>query len=111
MDFEFTEDQQLLATSVRHYLAARAPIGYVRSVYDADAAVDDVWRGLADIGITGMLVEERFGGAGMGLVDLALPLGELGRGLYPGPIPASAVAAVVALQTAGDEESCERWLP
>ncbi len=111
MDFEFTEDQQLLATSVRRYLAERAPISYVRSMYDATAAVDDVWRGLADIGLTAMLVAERFGGAGMGLVDLALPLGELGRGVYPGPIPASAVATVVALQEAAHEAVCQRWLP
>ena len=48
MDFEFSDDQELLRDSVRRYLAERAPIAYVRDCYREPAAVDDVWRGLAD---------------------------------------------------------------
>jgi alkylation response protein AidB-like acyl-CoA dehydrogenase len=111
MDFEFSEDQQLLTDSVRRYLTDRAPVRYARAHYDRPAAVDDVWMGLAELGLTGMLVSERFGGAGLGLVDLALPLGEMGRVVYPGPFAASAVAAVSLVTDLGDESFAAEWLP
>jgi alkylation response protein AidB-like acyl-CoA dehydrogenase len=111
MDFEFSDDQELLRESVRRYLADRAPLGYVRTHYEDPAVVDDVWRGLADLGLTGMLVPESAGGAGMGLVDLALPLGEMGRSVYPGPFAASAVGAAGLLTAIGSHPLAEEWLP
>jgi Acyl-CoA dehydrogenases len=111
MDFEFNDDQEQLRDSVRRYLTERAPIAYVRSQYDATAAVDDVWPGLADLGLTAMLVPESHGGAGMGLVDLALPLGEMGRAVYPGPFAASAVAATSLLTDLASDALAAQWLP
>ena len=111
MDFEFTDDQELLRDSVRRYLAERAPLGYVREQLDAPAVVDEVWQGLAELGLSGMLVPEPLGGAGLGLVDLALPLGEMGRALYPGPFTASAVAASSLLTDLGVDAVATSWLP
>ena len=111
MDFEFNDDQDQLRDSVRRYLTERAPIAYVRSQYDATAAVDDVWRGLAELGLTGMLVPESHGGAGMGLVDLALPLGEMGRAVYPGPFTASAITAASLLTDLDTNALAAEWLP
>jgi alkylation response protein AidB-like acyl-CoA dehydrogenase len=111
VDFEFSDDQELLRDSVRRFLTDRAPLAYVRDHYDADAVVDDVWRGLAEIGLTGLLVPESAGGAGMGMVDLALPLGEMGRTVYPGPFPASAVGAASLLTAIGPHPIVDEWLP
>jgi alkylation response protein AidB-like acyl-CoA dehydrogenase len=111
MDFEFSDDQELLRASVRRYLADRAPLGYVRAHYGDARVVDDVWLGLAELGLTGMLAPEGAGGAGMGLVDLALPLGEMGRTVYPGPFAASAVGAVSLLAALGPHPLTEEWLP
>ena len=115
MDFEFSDDQERLRDSVRRYLGERAPLSYVRTQHDAPGGPrryrDHVWAGLADIGLTAMLIPEQYGGAGMGVVDLALGLGEMGRSVYPGPFAASAVGAATALVAAGDGDACARWLP
>jgi alkylation response protein AidB-like acyl-CoA dehydrogenase len=111
VDFEFSDDQELLRDSVRRYLTDRAPLPWVRAHYDDDAVVDDVWRGLAEIGLTAMLVPESSGGAGMGMVDLALPLGEMGRWVYPGPFAASAVGAASFLSAVGTLSVADEWLP
>lgn len=111
MDFEFSDDQERLQDSVRRYLTDRAPIAEVRRTLDAAAVVDDSWRGLADLGVTGMLAPEAAGGAGMGMVDLALTLAELGRALSPGPFTASAVGAVSLLTALPDSTVAADWLP
>jgi alkylation response protein AidB-like acyl-CoA dehydrogenase len=112
LDFEFTEEQEALRDSLRRFLAERAPIAYVRAMLgDERGTTDDVWRGLAGLGVTGMLVPEAHGGAGMGMVDLALVLEELGRTVHPGPFASSAVAAASLLTLAGDDELRSRTLP
>ena len=57
MDFEFSTDQEMLRDSVRRFLADRAPLTYVRESYDAPATgIDEVWKGLADLGVFGLAV-------------------------------------------------------
>jgi acyl-CoA dehydrogenase len=58
-----------------------------------------------------MLVPEAAGGAGMGMVDLALPLGEMGRFVYPGPFAASAVGAASLLSALASHPLADDWLP
>jgi alkylation response protein AidB-like acyl-CoA dehydrogenase len=107
MDFEFSEEQEALRTTVRRFLAEQAPIQpYVRDLYgDARGTTDAVWKGLAELGATGLLVPTEHGGAGMGMVDMGVVLEELGRAVHPGPFLSTAVAAVSALTgTGGDAE-------
>src|SRR3954453_18792171 len=104
MDFEFSEEQEALRGSVRRFLAEQAPIQpYVRDLYgDARGTTDAVWKGLADLGVTGLLIPEEHGGAGMGMVDMGVVVEELGRAVHPGPFLSTAVAAVSALSCTGD---------
>ena len=113
MDFEFSEDQELLRESVRRFVAERAPVAaFVRAqLDDPRGTTDDVWRGLAALGVTGLLVPEDHGGAGMGLVDMAVVLEELGRGLYPGPFASSAVGAASLVVLAGSPREHGFLLP
>jgi alkylation response protein AidB-like acyl-CoA dehydrogenase len=98
MDFEFNDDQELLRDSVRRFLADRAPIAYVREMYeDPTGTTPDVWKGLAGLGLTGLLVPEARGGAGMGMTDMGVVLEEMGRAVHPGPFLSSAVGAVSAV--------------
>jgi alkylation response protein AidB-like acyl-CoA dehydrogenase len=84
----------------------------VRARYgSAPTTTDDVWRGLAEIGVAGLLVPEEFGGAGAGMVDAAVVLEELGRTLYPGPYASSAIGAASLLILAGDVEDHAAHLP
>ena len=107
MDFEFSADQEMLRDSVRRFLADKAPIAYVREMYGDDLIVestlgeDHVWMGLRDLGVLGLLVPEEHGGAGMGMVDAAVVLEELGGALCPAPYASSAIGAVSLVLAAG----------
>jgi alkylation response protein AidB-like acyl-CoA dehydrogenase len=112
MDFEFSADQELLRETVRRFVSEQAPISYVREHFDDDRGTSAaVWEGLADLGVTGLLAPEAQGGAGMGMVDVAVVAEELGRGVHPGPFTSSAVAAISAISLAGDEREQAYLLP
>ncbi|NUP83131.1 MAG: acyl-CoA/acyl-ACP dehydrogenase [Nonomuraea sp.] len=70
------------------------------------------WRAFArDVGVAGLLVPERYGGAGCGPAEAAAVGEELGRVLSPHPFLQSAVMAVGALMADGDDDARERLLP
>ena len=71
-----------------------------------------LWQRLCgEIGVAGLAIPERYGGAGAGPVETSIVLEELGRGLVPAPLLGSAVLAGQALLASGDEEACQRLLP
>jgi alkylation response protein AidB-like acyl-CoA dehydrogenase len=112
LDFEFSEDQELLRATVRRFLTERAPIAYVRDMLDDErGTTDDVWSGLSALGVTGLLVPEVHGGAGMGMVDMAVVLEELGRAVHPGPFASTAVGTASLIALAGSEEDRSELLP
>jgi alkylation response protein AidB-like acyl-CoA dehydrogenase len=112
MDFGLDPDQTLLAASVREVIESRYPIGYVREMLgDARGFSKKFWSDASELGWLGLLVGERFGGAGLGPLELVAVQQELGRGVVPGPYLSSAVLATTALELAGSETQKQRWLP
>jgi len=107
MNLELTDEQVALRDTTRRFLAEKAPIsGHVRELLDDPAGVDEpVWRGLADLGVTGLLVREEDGGAGMTMVEAGVVAEELGAALHPGPWLSTAVAAARALTRLGGGDS------
>lgn len=103
MNLELTDEQLALRDTVRRFLAERARIGgHVRPLLDdPTGTTPEVWRGLADLGATGVLVPEEHGGAGMGMVEAGVVAEELGSALHPGPWQSTAVASVRALTRVG----------
>ena len=99
MNLELTDEQIALRHTVRSFLAERASIAeHVRPLLDdAAGTTEAVWRGLAELGTTGLLVPPECGGAGMTMVEAGIVAEELGAGLHPGPWLSSAVAATRAL--------------
>ncbi|ORW32038.1 acyl-CoA dehydrogenase [Mycobacterium paraense] len=99
MNLELTDEQAALRDTTRRFLAEKAPIsGHVRELLDDPTGVDpSVWRGLADLGVTGLLVPEEHGGAEMTMVEAGVVAEELGAGLHPGPWLSTAVAAARTL--------------
>jgi alkylation response protein AidB-like acyl-CoA dehydrogenase len=99
MNLELDEEQVALRDTLRRFLAERAPIsGHVRPLLDEPTGTTDaVWRGLADLGATGLLVPQEYGGAGMTMVEAGIVAEELGAALHPGPWLSTAVAAPRAL--------------
>jgi alkylation response protein AidB-like acyl-CoA dehydrogenase len=79
--FAFTEEQEELRSQARALLAEREPS----------------WQELAELGWLGVSVPEEYGGTGLGFVEEAVLIEELGRVLYPGPYFATVTLALPAL--------------
>jgi alkylation response protein AidB-like acyl-CoA dehydrogenase len=111
MDFGLSQDQVLLKDTIRRWLEAECPTTRVRAVMESASGHDPaLWRGLADLGVTGLQVPPAHGGAGLELLDVALAAEELGWACTPGPFLGSAMATA-ALLASDDTEAHRRWLP
>ena len=106
MDFDLTSDQQELRSTVRRVLESRASDPDRRAVYDGDSGYDaDLWALLSrSMGLAGLVVEEKQGGSGAGLLDLSVVLAEMGRVALSSPYFATVVLAgsAIAASPAGD---------
>jgi alkylation response protein AidB-like acyl-CoA dehydrogenase len=107
MDFAFTDEQLELKRQARAWLSERYPLDR-----DWDGPQDDRWSELAELGWLGVSVAEEDGGVGLGFVEEAILLEELGYALYPGPYLAT---VGFALGTLGPEDRAavaagtEKW--
>jgi alkylation response protein AidB-like acyl-CoA dehydrogenase len=103
MNLELTDEQVALRDTVRRFLSEKANLaGHVRPMLtDSTGTTDEVWQGLAALGVTGLLVSEEYGGAGMTMVEAGVVAEELGAALHPGPWVSSSVAAVRAVIRTG----------
>jgi alkylation response protein AidB-like acyl-CoA dehydrogenase len=110
MDFDLTEDQREIKNVAREMLAARSPFAKVREAAEAAEYDDALWREIVELGWPGIAVAEEHGGQGLGAVELAVLLEELGYACAATPFLATAVAAAV-IQASGSDEQRGRWLP
>ncbi|MEB2346530.1 MAG: acyl-CoA/acyl-ACP dehydrogenase [Deltaproteobacteria bacterium] len=110
-DFGFTEEHALLRAEARRFLAERLPIAELRRQVDAGVRLDrGLWKEIAGLGWVGLVLPERFGGAGLGWLHLGILMEEMGRRLVPGPFLGSLLAGIAIERGAGDAQR-ERWLP
>ncbi len=110
MDFDLTEDQREIKDVARELLSVRSPFAKVREAAQDGAYDLALWREIVDLGWPGIAVAEHYGGQGLGAVELAVLLEELGYACAATPFLSTAVAAAV-IQAAGSDEQRERWLP
>jgi alkylation response protein AidB-like acyl-CoA dehydrogenase len=112
MNFDFSPDQKALRDQARKFLAEHASSTRVRRVLDTDTPYDEaLWRGMAEMGWTGVAVPEAYGGAGFGYLELCVLAEELGRCVAPAPFASTVYLATEALLLAGTEAQKRRWLP
>jgi alkylation response protein AidB-like acyl-CoA dehydrogenase len=110
VDFDLTEDQREIKGVARELLAARSPMAKVREAADAAQYDPSLWAEIVELGWPGIAVAETHGGQGLGAVELAVLLEELGYACAATPFLSTAVAAAV-IQAAGTDVQRERWLP
>src|SRR4030095_12572888 len=110
MDFSLSEEQELLQHTVRSFVEKECPPQTVRAIFDGGRqAVPALWKGLAEIGVAGLVVPESHGGAGLELLELALVAEELGRGAVPVPFLGHALATL-AIARGGSAAQQAAWL-
>ena len=110
MDFDLTDDQKEIKRVAKELLAARSSFAKVREAAEAGKYDDALWQELRELGWPGIAVAEEHGGQGLGAVELAVLLEELGYACAATPYLSTAVAAAV-IQSAGTPEQQARWLP
>ncbi len=110
MDFGLSEDQVLFKDTLRRYLEAECPTTRVRAIMEGDDGHDrDLWRGLAELGIAGLIVPAEYGGSELEILDLALAAEEMGWAATPGPFFGNSIATA-ALVASDDEDVKKEWL-
>ena len=107
-----TDDQRMLQDTVAPFMAEEGAIKkelrHWRDTGCTDGYGTNLWKQFAELGLTGILIPEAQGGAGLGVVEAGLVLEEIGRNLTPSPFLTTAVAAVRALEGSAQ---AERWFP
>jgi acyl-CoA dehydrogenase len=109
-----TEDQELLAKTAEDFVKEKSPVKRMRELRDAkdpDGFSRALWREMAELGWVGVPFPEEYGGAEMGLADLAVILEPLGRALAPEPFLSTVLLGGQALLLGGTEEQKKAWLP
>jgi alkylation response protein AidB-like acyl-CoA dehydrogenase len=113
MQLVLTEDQELLAKTAADWVSEHSPVARMRALRDADdpdGFSRPLWKQMAELGWVGIPFPESFGGAEMGLSELAVVLEELGRALAPEPFLASVLLGGQAVLLAGSEAQQKDWL-
>ena len=112
MDFDFTQEQVMLRNLTREFLSRESTPRAVRAAMDDPRGFSDAtWRQMAEMGLPGVAIDAGYGGQGLGMVELALVLDEMGRAAYPGPYFATALLAAGAIAASGQENQMARYLP
>ena len=114
MPLYHNDDQAMLADSARGFMADEGGIAkqlrHWRDIQCKDGFGHGLWKQMAELGLTGILVGEADGGLGMGHVEAGIVLEEIGRNLTPSPFLTSSVMAATALAAGGDDLR-GRYLP
>ncbi len=111
MHFGLSETQQAIKNSARQFLAAECPMPEVRRLMETETAFDHaLWSKFAEQGWTGIIFPEKYDGFGLGMVEMAAALEEMGRALVPGPFISTVLLAGTLLDHAGSEEQKQKYL-
>jgi alkylation response protein AidB-like acyl-CoA dehydrogenase len=111
MEFGLSESQLMLQDNARKFFAGECPMSEVRRLMETETAFEDsLWTKMSEQGYTGIIFPERYGGVGLGKVELILLMEEAGRALLPGPFFSTVVLAGSVLGAAGTPEQKERYL-
>lgn len=102
MDFLIAPERLELAEAVRDFLGGTHGPDVLRRLDEGPNRDSAIWRGLVEMGLTGLLVPEEHGGLGMGLLDAALIARECGRACVAEPLVESAYVTVPWLIAKGE---------
>jgi acyl-CoA dehydrogenase len=113
MALVLTEEQSMLRDSARGLIGDKAPVSHLRQLRDTKDATGfsrELWTAFAEMGLSGLLVPEEFGGSGLGCVEAGVVMEEIGRTLMPSPFLSTAVLAATALARGGSAAQKSEYL-
>jgi alkylation response protein AidB-like acyl-CoA dehydrogenase len=112
MDLDLTQEQEMLRSTARDFLAKECPKTLVRELEEDEKGYSpELWRKMADLGWMGLVIPDDYGGMGMGFMDLVVLLEEMGRNIVPGPFFSTVVLGGLPLLFSGTEAQKKEFLP
>jgi alkylation response protein AidB-like acyl-CoA dehydrogenase len=113
MDFALSPEQDDFRQTVRQFVTVVTPPSKVRQAVTTAAGYDsDLWSRMSrELGLAGLLVPEEYGGAAATMVEAAIAMEELGRGVVSCPLFATVAFGVVPIMLAGSQEHRKDLLP
>ena len=109
-----TEEQTILREMAHNWAQRDCPVKSFRDLRDsgnADGFDADTFNTIAQMGWTGAIIPESYGGSDVGFASMGAVLEELGRTLVAAPLIGSAIGAASALLLGGTKEQKSTWLP
>jgi alkylation response protein AidB-like acyl-CoA dehydrogenase len=109
-----TEEQSMLRDAARTWTQEKSPVSAFRKMRDSGAPLGydpAAFAEMAEMGWTGVIIPEEYGGSDFGYLSLGLVLEETGRTLTASPLLSTALAAASALILGGSAAQKEAWLP
>ncbi|MEW8986443.1 MAG: acyl-CoA dehydrogenase family protein, partial [Bacillus sp. (in: firmicutes)] len=112
MDFALNKEQELFGSYVRKYLTEQGTTNIARAFINGDRQrFDQAFQGLVELGYPSINVSEDYAGMGLGLLDMVLPLEEMGRSVLPGLFLETNSFAVPLIEKYGTEKQKQKYLP
>lgn len=109
-----TEEQTMIRDQAKSWVDEQSPVKKFREMRDSgieQAFLPDTWSAMVEMGWTGIIVPEQYGGSDLGYLTFGLVLEETGRNLTASPLFASAFVGASALLLGGSDDQKQRWLP
>lgn len=112
LNLDFSEEQDMLRDMVRGVCTQHSPLEKVRELEDdPDGIARELWAQLGELGVTGLMLPEEYGGSGMSLLEGVVVYEEFGRSLAPVPHFVSCVLSAGAILKGGSDEQKSSLLP
>jgi alkylation response protein AidB-like acyl-CoA dehydrogenase len=112
MDLSFTEEQEILRKFAKDFLDGKFPKKTIREIEASDTGYSaEAWKEMVELGWLGLPFPEKYGGADMTFLDLAVLLEEMGKAAMPGPYFATMMLGAFPIAEFGTEAQKEKYLP
>jgi alkylation response protein AidB-like acyl-CoA dehydrogenase len=111
MDFRLSEDQLSLQKAAREFLSKECTSEVVREAFEGpDGSSTELYKKMADLGWLALAVPEEDDGLGMGVVELAVLVEQLGYFNAPGPFFSTACLAIPTLLKLGASDLIDQLM-
>lgn len=112
MDFVFTDEQRMIAETAQAFFTENATSERTRTAMAADGIDHALWQAFCqELGLSGIGIPEAAGGAGLGLVELAIIAEAAGAQVAALPMLGSLALVAQAIAAGGSAAQREAWLP
>ena len=114
MALVLNEEQQSLKDIAKEFLQKNAPVTHFREIRDTENELgydEMLWKDMVDLGWSGILVPEEYGGFDFGMVGMGSIFEEMGKMLTPSPLFATGVLGASLITLGGSNSQKQNYLP